>query len=482
MNNKILIASTNKDKISEIKKILNNPNYEFITLGDLNENYEVIENGKNYKENSLLKANYFYTKYHLPVIADDSGIEIKYLNNEPGINSHRYSGKGYLENNKLVLKKLKNTKNRKARFVTTICLLFDDKIKFFNGKLKGNISTEINGKTGFGYDSIFIPNKYKNTLAELGDEIKNKISSRSKALEKLNIYLNKNKNITSTVEKAILYNLKLITKLNKVKIVKRLEGGMSNYTYIVNINNKLFTYRLPGENAELFVDREIEKQNISLVDKLNINTKQIYLNTNNGIKISNYIDGVSLDGQTIFNFLPKVVEILNTLKNSNIKAVNDVNLVDKLNYYESLGTKNNETYNLIKNFFVSLYPKMEKTFSKTITHGDMQPSNFIASDDKLYLVDWEFAGNIDPLYDIACMGNINFNDSINLLTLYLKRTPNEEELFKLKYLRLQQALQWFQVATFKEASGLSQKLNINFEMVANRYLDESKKLYEELKK
>lgn len=189
----ILIASKNKNKIDEIKNIL--PNFNLISLLDLNDNYEVIEDGNTFYDNALLKASYYHKKYKLPVIADDSGLLIDSLNGKPGVHSKRFSGGDDNENNKLVLNLLKGVKNRKASFKTVIIYIDKEgKINKFEGIWKGVISNKIEGKEGFGYDPIFIPEGKKIAVSKLGNLYKNKNSHRSKAILLLKNYLNENIN------------------------------------------------------------------------------------------------------------------------------------------------------------------------------------------------------------------------------------------------------------------------------------------------
>lgn len=185
---KYIFATHNNNKINEIKPLIDK-NIKIVTLKDLNYQDEIIEDGLTFKENALIKAKTIYDIYKIPVIADDSGLMIKSLNNEPGVNSKRYSDKGDLGNNLKVLKKLKNINNRNAQFVTIICLYDGNKATYFEGVLKGTIAYDMKGKAGFGYDPLFIPIGYDKTISELGMEVKQKISHRSIAINKLIKYL-----------------------------------------------------------------------------------------------------------------------------------------------------------------------------------------------------------------------------------------------------------------------------------------------------
>lgn len=181
---KLILASHNKNKIKEFKDILKDTNIELISLTDLNDYEEIIEDGNTFLDNALIKAKSISLKYNLPAISDDSGLEITALNNAPGIYSSRYSSNGDLGNNLKVLKELEGIKDRSASFTCVIVVYYpNDEYHSFEGIWHGHISNEIKGNNGFGYDPIFIPKGYNKTSAELGEEVKSQISHRAKALQ-----------------------------------------------------------------------------------------------------------------------------------------------------------------------------------------------------------------------------------------------------------------------------------------------------------
>jgi len=158
--------------------------------------FDVEETGSDFKENALLKAKTYAKLTNLPVIADDSGLEVMVLDDFPGVKSNRWMEGTSKEKNLALLKLLENKgSNRKARFKTVICFFDPEKNEsyFFEGKINGRIADSILGdeKVGFGYDPIFIPDYYEKTFAELGQAIKNKISHRSKSLSELSKFLKK---------------------------------------------------------------------------------------------------------------------------------------------------------------------------------------------------------------------------------------------------------------------------------------------------
>lgn len=192
----IVFASANKNKIQEISALIPS-NYKLVSLEDIGITEDIPETGLTIKDNSEIKARYVaevLIKKKLPwaVIADDSGLEVEALNGEPGVYSARYAGiqKNDTANNKKLLDELAKYTNRKAIFVTTITLILNNQIFFFNGEINGTIALEPKGTKGFGYDPLFIPQGYQSTFAELEKDVKNKISHRAIALKKVIQYLN----------------------------------------------------------------------------------------------------------------------------------------------------------------------------------------------------------------------------------------------------------------------------------------------------
>ena len=184
---KIFLATGNQHKIEEIKDIFSNiENVEILSIRDGIEIPEVEEDGETFEANSQKKARLISSYLNMIAIADDSGLCVDALDGEPGVYSARYSGTGDdLENNKLLIRNLQGKENRAAKFVSVISLAKPNgEIYSFRGEIEGKIIDEAKGSTGFGYDPYFYVEQYQKTLAEL-PELKNKISHRAKALEKL---------------------------------------------------------------------------------------------------------------------------------------------------------------------------------------------------------------------------------------------------------------------------------------------------------
>ncbi len=166
----IVLATRNKDKIKEIKSILSRSKMKFLSLNNFPKCPKVIEDGKTLKENAIKKAREIAKFTGYVSLADDSGLEVEALRGRPGVYSSRFAGKNatYLDNNLKLLKLMRNKKNRKACFKCVAVLATPDgNLKAREGRINGIISNKLAGKSGFGYDPLFIIPKYKKTFAEL---------------------------------------------------------------------------------------------------------------------------------------------------------------------------------------------------------------------------------------------------------------------------------------------------------------------------
>jgi len=183
---KLVFASNNKNKIAEIQQQVGSQ-FEIVSLEDIGCLVDIPETAATIEGNAILKANYVTENFGLPCFADDTGLEIEALNNEPGVYSARYAGeqKNADDNMNLVLQKLANETNRKAQFKTIIALNINNEQHLFEGIVKGEMTTEKSGNQGFGYDPIFKPEGFLTTFAEMSMEEKSGISHRGIAVQKL---------------------------------------------------------------------------------------------------------------------------------------------------------------------------------------------------------------------------------------------------------------------------------------------------------
>jgi len=192
---KLLLATQNKNKVIELKRLLEGyPQFEVLSLSDLDIQDDIEETGLTFDENARLKALHIYRLTGIACIADDSGLEIEALNNEPGVYSARYLGENtsYTIKNNVILDRMKDSMNRNARFVSVVCLVLnEDRVYTFEGIMPGSIGLEALGDNGFGYDPIFVPKGYNLSYAQMDLETKNTLSHRGQALRKARDFLEK---------------------------------------------------------------------------------------------------------------------------------------------------------------------------------------------------------------------------------------------------------------------------------------------------
>ena len=204
--NKIVFATNNQHKLEEIRSILGEE-FEVLSLSDIGCHEDIPETSDTLEGNAMQKAQYVFDKYGYACFADDTGLEVEALGGEPGIYSARYAaldGDDSIShdseaNMAKLLRKLEGIENRKARFRTVIALITNaplpfgegmgERLQLFEGIVNGSIIKERRGGEGFGYDPIFQPEGYYKTFAELGNEVKNHISHRARAVQKLANYL-----------------------------------------------------------------------------------------------------------------------------------------------------------------------------------------------------------------------------------------------------------------------------------------------------
>ncbi len=188
---KIVFATNNKHKLEEIKDILGK-DFVIVSLAEIGCHEDIPETGLTLEENARQKSTYIVEHYNHDCFADDTGLEVDALNGEPGVHSARYAeGTDHDSeaNMRKLLSKMANVKDRTARFRTVISLIINGVEHQFEGRVEGRIATEKHGTEGFGYDPIFIPEGYDKSFAELGEEVKNQISHRARAVKKLAEYL-----------------------------------------------------------------------------------------------------------------------------------------------------------------------------------------------------------------------------------------------------------------------------------------------------
>lgn len=190
---KLVFATNNRHKLQEVRDILGE-RVEVLSLKDIDCNDEIPETGTTLEENALIKARWVKEKYGYNCFADDTGLEVEALGGAPGVYSARYAGEecDSQANMLKLLENLTGKSNRNAQFRTVIALIIENEEILFDGVVKGVISEKKMGEAGFGYDPIFIPDGYSMSFAQMESRLKNSISHRYRATEKLNDYINNN--------------------------------------------------------------------------------------------------------------------------------------------------------------------------------------------------------------------------------------------------------------------------------------------------
>lgn len=280
------------------------------------------------------------------------------------------------------------------------------------------------------------------------------------------------------IEEYIIARVNALLHIHDASIVKRLEGGMSNYTYVVMAQGKKYTYRVPGKYAERFVNREDEWENIQRVAPLGLNNVTTYVELLSGEKLAEYVEGTIMSDTDVISYNTLSVQALKKLHSSNIKF-KDYNafgrLADDEHYCHEMGYHHPDEYSTLR-AKLELLRQRHADVPMVPCHCDYQPTNLVINGDRLYVLDWEFAGMNDPFYDIACYGNAGFDKALSLLECYVGHKPTKEELQRLSFHRAFQCLQWYNVAIFKDLVGLSNDLNMDFHAVAQMFLGMAKDL------
>ncbi len=187
---KLVFATHNPNKLKEVRLLLPGK-FELLSLEDIGCSHDIPETATTLTGNARLKAEYVKEHFGYSCFADDTGLLVDALNGAPGVFSARYAGeqKNSEDNINKILSELKGVNNRKARFVTVIALKSNEELYLFEGEVNGHIEYERKGNGGFGYDPIFRPEGYRETFAEMSTKLKNQISHRGRALEKLKAHL-----------------------------------------------------------------------------------------------------------------------------------------------------------------------------------------------------------------------------------------------------------------------------------------------------
>lgn len=267
------------------------------------------------------------------------------------------------------------------------------------------------------------------------------------------------------------------------EIVSPLIGGMMNISYIVkDASNKKYVLYISTEQANEMVDRPLEKEHQKIIHSIGITSKNVYFDEKNGIKINEYIEGASLDKVSSFNY-EKVAQLFRDLHSSPVLSRQDyAPFVRFTETYEkealSFQKEVSPLYQELRDFLFAHREYLELQ-SKALCHNDAQRSNIIQTPkDEYYFIDFEFVGNNDPIYDIACFGNGLVSEGRTLLNKYFFEKPTEDHIKRFYLWRIYISLQWYNVAVTKHYRGEGEKHGFNFLDVASHFLNNAKSAYD----
>ncbi len=266
------------------------------------------------------------------------------------------------------------------------------------------------------------------------------------------------------------------------EIVSPLLGGMMNVSYIVkDKNDKKYVLYIPTEQANEMVNRPLEKTHQKIVYSLGITSKNVYFDEQSGIKINEFIEGNSIDKVNKFDYL-KIAEVFRKLHSSIMLSTEDYapfvrfeDIYEKeaLSFLEGV----NDTYQRLRGFLFK-HKEFLESQPKTLCHNDLQRSNIIQTpDDNYYLIDFEFMGNNDPIYDIATFGNGLVAEGRRLLDVYYDNNPSQDKIKRYYLWRIFVSLQWYNVAITKHYRGEGKSHNMDFLAVANHFLNNAEEAY-----
>lgn len=190
---KLVFATNNRHKLDEVRAIVGD-RVEVLSLNDIGCHDDIPETADTLQGNALIKARYIHEKFGVDCFADDTGLEVEALDGAPGVYSARYAGEecDSEANMKKLLQNLTGKSNRNAQFRTVIALIIKGEEKLFNGIVKGTITEEKRGDSGFGYDPVFVPEGFSESFAQMSGDMKNSISHRYRATRELSNYLKEN--------------------------------------------------------------------------------------------------------------------------------------------------------------------------------------------------------------------------------------------------------------------------------------------------
>lgn len=259
------------------------------------------------------------------------------------------------------------------------------------------------------------------------------------------------------------------------KIESRLYGGMMNRSYVILVHkDERYVCYVPNGNANLLVDRQIEKDNTKIIEDLRLTSKTIYYDLNRGIKVKEYIEGKSLDHVDDYD-INKVSNLLHCIHDSKRLAPNDYQPFHRLGIYENMALKygpESYDYRKLKDFIATHFKEMQVKH-KVLSHNDFQKSNILLDNenDDYAVIDFEFMGNNDEIYDIACFANNSLEEGEKLLKAYFNNKPPLTAWKRFYLWRIFISLQWSCFATMKHYQNEGEAHNFNFLAVSEHFIN-----------
>lgn len=268
------------------------------------------------------------------------------------------------------------------------------------------------------------------------------------------------------------------------KIVSPLVGGMMNQSFIVSYKNKKYVLYISTEQANEMVDRPLEKDNQSIVYNLGLTSRNVYFDTDRGIKANEYIEGSSLDKTDSYD-IKKVAELLKRLHSSKVLSKDNYQPFKRFAEYEkdalAFQPDLGKDYQMLRE---NLFKNKEYLESQrlVLSHNDAQKSNIVKDlNNNYYLIDFEFVGNNDEIYDIATFGNGLVSEGFDCLVHYCDGKPNNDQIKRYYLWRIFISLQWHNVAIIKHYRGEGKTHGFDFLQVANFFLNNALDAYQGLK-
>lgn len=262
-----------------------------------------------------------------------------------------------------------------------------------------------------------------------------------------------------------------------------LHGGMMNKSFIVYDKDKKYVLYIPTKQANEMVDRTFEKHNQKLVYDVSLTSKNIYFDTSSGIKVNEYIEGVSLNHAQTYNY-KKIADLLKTMHNDTPLTYKDYNPFEKLKEYEkerkTFFQNDDATYLKLK---ATVYNNIDllKSDRLCLSHNDFQRSNIIQTpEDNYFVIDFEFMANNYEMYDIACFANDKIEDGLKLVNEYINN-PTADDYKKFYLWRIYISLQWYNVALIKHYRGEGKTHNIDFLAVGNHFINIANECFKKIK-